>query len=129
MMAKSWIIMASLSAFIGVMMGSFGAHGFKDRLTAGNSLDIFEVAVRYQMYHALGLLAVGLLADRWAGTSLTVAGWSFFIGIIIFSGSLYLLALIGRGQGYDWLGAITPIGGVGFLAGWIALAVAAWRNP
>jgi uncharacterized membrane protein YgdD (TMEM256/DUF423 family) len=83
----------------------------------------FEVGVRYQMYHALALLAVAWAATRWPGSAVHGAGWLFIAGTIIFSGTLYLLALAGP----RWLGAITPIGGVAFLLGWLLLAWTAWR--
>jgi uncharacterized membrane protein YgdD (TMEM256/DUF423 family) len=80
-------------------------------------LDIFEIGVRYQMYHALGLIAVAWATSRWPENNLNSAGWAFIIGIIIFSGSLYLLSI----TGIRWFGAITPIGGLAFLAGWAIL--------
>ena len=84
---------------------------------------MFEVGVRYHMYHALGLLAVAWAADRWTGRWTAAAGWLFVAGIVIFSGSLYLMALTGA----RWLGAVTPIGGLAFILGWVALALAAMR--
>lgn len=110
-------------AFIAVGAGAFGAHGLKTRLSA-DMLGVFEIAVRYQMYHALALLAVAWAATRWPGTLITVSGVCFIAGILIFSGSLYLLSL----TGIRWLGAITPIGGLGFLAGWACLMWAALRS-
>ncbi len=113
-----WIRLGAVSAAVAVGLGAFGAHALKDRLTP-ERLDVFEVGVRYQMYHALALLACGLMA--WFGRRVDLAGWSFAVGTLIFSGSLYALVLTER----RWLGAITPIGGLAFLVGWLALAVAA----
>ena len=105
-------------AFLGVAAGAFGAHGLRDRL-ATDLLEVFEIAVRYQMYHALALVGVALAMGRIGPSSTLIwAGWFFLAGILIFSGSLYLLSL----TGIRWLGAITPIGGVALLAGWFCLA-------
>jgi len=103
--------------FLGVAAGAFGAHALRTRITP-DMLDIYETAVRYQMYHALALLLAGFMAFRLYSPALTAAGLLFFAGIIIFSGSLYLLALTGA----RWWGAVTPIGGLAFLAGWLSLA-------
>ncbi len=103
-------------AFLGVAAGAFGAHVLEDRLS-GDLLGVFNTAVDYQLYHALGLLLLGGLAPRLGATFVHWAGILFVSGTIVFSGSLYLLAL----TGVRWLGAITPIGGVCFLAGWGAL--------
>lgn len=86
-------------------------------------LNVFEIGVRYQMYHALALIAVAWASTRWPGTLATTSGILFILGTIIFSGSLYVLSM----SGIRWLGAITPIGGLAFLAGWVCLALAAWR--
>ena len=106
----------AIAAFIAVALGAFGAHSLRSKLTP-EMLNIFEVGVRYQMYHALGLMAVAWAMARWPEANLAGAGWSFIVGIIIFSGSLYLLSTID----IRWLGAITPIGGLAFLAGWAIL--------
>ena len=121
--AITWLRIGAIFGAIGVTMGAFGAHGLKDRLDA-YSLGIFETAVRYQMYHVPALLTVALLdiVGR-GGFTLQLAGWSFTVGILIFSGSLYLLSVLG--SNYRWLGAITPIGGLFLILGWIALAIAA----
>lgn len=115
------MFVGALMGFVGVGLGAFGAHGLKGRLPA-EMLAVFETGVRYQMYHALALLVLGALMSRLEGRAVVVAGWSFTAGILIFSGSLYALAL----SGVTMLGAITPIGGVAFLIGWIALAIAAF---
>lgn len=115
------MFVGALMGFVGVGLGAFGAHGLKGRLSP-DMLAVFETGVRYQMYHALALLVVGALMTRLEGRAIVVAGWSFTAGILIFSGSLYALAL----TGVTMLGAVTPIGGVVFLAGWVALAIAAF---
>ena len=120
-MDRTFIFVGALMGFLGVGLGAFGAHGLKTRVSP-DMLAVFETGVRYQMYHALALIVVGLLMSRMEGRAMLVAGWSFIAGILIFSGSLYALAL----TGVTILGAITPIGGVAFLAGWIALAIAAF---
>jgi uncharacterized membrane protein YgdD (TMEM256/DUF423 family) len=118
-MDKTFLFLGALAAGVGVGLGAFGAHGLRNRLSP-DMLAVFEVGVRYQMYHALALLAVALLAGRVDSRWLPAAGWSFSVGILVFSGSLYVLAL----TGVTWLGAITPIGGVAFLVGWALLLVA-----
>ena len=122
-MDRLFFTIGSLSAFTAVALGAFAAHALKSRLDAG-LLATFEVGVRYQMYHALSLLAVGWAQTRWPGTAVTGAGWLFVAGTVVFSGSLYALSL----SGLRWLGAITPIGGIALLAGWLCLAWAAWKN-
>jgi uncharacterized membrane protein YgdD (TMEM256/DUF423 family) len=99
--------------FLGVGLGAFGAHALKARLTP-EMLGIFEIGVRYQMYHALALVAVGVVALSRPSALLTAAGYSLAAGILVFSGSLYILALTET----RWLGAITPLGGLAFLIGW-----------
>src|SRR3954470_13880714 len=121
-MERLFFGLGALSALIGVALGAFAAHGLKARLGA-DMLAIFETGVRYQMYHALGLLAVGWACTRWPGWATTASGWLFVAGTVVFSGSLYLLAL----SGTRWLGAITPLGGLAFLAGWLCLAWAVYR--
>lgn len=114
--------LGALSAAIAVAAGAFGAHGLRDRLEP-RYLEIFEIGVRYQMYHALGLIAVAWLAARGAPAA-HAAGWAFVAGTVIFSGSLYALAL----TGIDRLGAITPAGGLAFLAGWAVFAYGALKG-
>lgn len=124
-MDRLFISLGALSGFLSVAAGAFGAHALRDRLPA-DLLGVFQTGVSYQMYHALGLLAVGILLARYSidGSAwLSAAGWLFVAGTVLFSGSLYLLAL----SGTTWLGAITPLGGVAFLLGWLALAVGIWR--
>ncbi|HLK12676.1 MAG TPA: DUF423 domain-containing protein [Candidatus Binatia bacterium] len=111
---------AALAA-LAVAAGAFAAHGLRARL-APDLLAVFETGARYQMYHALALLAVAWAVGRWPGAA--VAGWLFVAGVVLFSGSLYVLAL----SGVRWLGAVTPLGGLAFLAGWLVLAWVAWRG-
>ncbi len=118
---RTFAILGAVNGFLAVAAGAFGAHGLRERLTP-ERLETWELAARYQMYHALALLAVALLAAR-GGRPATASGWCFLAGIVVFSGSLYLLAVTGT----RWLGAITPLGGLALLAGWALLAVAAWR--
>lgn len=120
-MSRAFLLAGALSAAVAVMLGAFAAHGLRGRLTP-ELASTFEVAVRYQMYHALGLLAVAWAAARWPGGAMRGAGILFVAGTVIFSGSLYLLALTGQ----KWLGAITPLGGLAFIAGWLLLAWGAW---
>lgn len=122
-MARIFWILGCVFALLAVAAGAFGAHALRARLPP-DLLMVFETGVRYQMYHALGLLAVAWAAMHWSGTAVAAAGWLFIAGIMIFSGSLYLLSL----SGMRWLGAITPLGGAAFLAGWLLLAWAGWRG-
>jgi uncharacterized membrane protein YgdD (TMEM256/DUF423 family) len=113
------LILGSIFGLVGVALGAFGAHGLKEILIENGRVDTFETAVSYQMYHALMLLICGLLYVEYSTKLINTAIISFATGIIIFSGSLYILSL----TGVNWLGAITPIGGVFFIAGWICLLV------
>ncbi|MBT8487995.1 MAG: DUF423 domain-containing protein [Gemmatimonadetes bacterium] len=108
---------------IGVTLGAFGAHTLRNTLTP-DALATFEIGVRYQMYHALALLAVSWASTQWEAATIAAAGWAFVIGILVFSGSLYVLVLTGQ----RWLGAVTPIGGIAFLVGWGLLALTALRG-
>lgn len=121
-MERIWLALGAINAFLAVAAGAFGAHGLKARLPA-DLLAVFETGARYHMYHALALLAVGLLSLHRPSGMLNGAGWALLAGIVIFSGSLYALSL----TGIRVLGAITPIGGLAFLAGWLLFAVAALR--
>ena len=117
---KTFLLIGSLAGFLAVALGAFGAHGLRSRLTP-DMLAVFETGVRYHMYHALALILTALLMARMSGWLVSTAGWSFVAGIVLFSGSLYALAL----SGVTTFGAITPIGGLAFLAGWACLALAA----
>ena len=119
-MSDRWLFLAAVNGFVAVAAGAFGAHALKTRLDAPD-LATFEVAARYQMYHALALLAVAWLTASRLTSVASAAGWCFTLGIVVFSGSLYALTL----GGWRWMGAITPIGGLLLLAGWSLLAVAA----
>ncbi len=121
--AKLFLVLGSVNAMLAVMLGAFGAHGLKKMLTP-DLLAVFVTGVQYHFYHALGLLAVGLIAIHLPGSiQLKLSGWLMVAGIIVFSGSLYLLAL----TGIRWLGAITPIGGVCFILAWAMLALAVYK--
>lgn len=119
---SAWFVMGAIASGVAVILGAFGAHGLKSRVDP-ELLVVFETGVRYQMYHALALLAVGLARVHWPTAVISLAGWFFLAGILIFSGSLYLMTATGE----RWLGAITPIGGLAFIIGWVLLAVGAWR--
>jgi len=122
-MSSIWFGIGAVAAAIGVGLGAFGAHGLKARVSA-EMLAVFETAVRYHLIHALGLLAVGWAAGRWPGSWTQAAGILMVTGILLFSGSLYLMTL----TGVRWLGAITPLGGLAFIAAWVSLALAAFRS-
>ena len=119
-MDRTFLLLGSIAGALAVAVGAFGAHALRGRVSEG-MLNTFEIGARYHMYHALALLAVAWVASRWPGPAVTMAGWLFVAGIVVFSGSLYLLALTGQ----RWLGAVTPLGGACFLGGWILLASAA----
>lgn len=121
-MLRGYLLLAALFGFTGVGLGAFAAHGLKNRLSA-EYLAIFQTGVTYQLVHALALLAVALLTVHVPGRLTTWAGALFCLGIVLFSGSLYLLTLTGVGK----LGIVTPFGGLAFLAGWFCLGLAAWR--
>ena len=122
-MAKLFITLASLSGLLAVLFGAFGAHALKDKLDA-YSMGVFETAVQYHFYHSFALLAVGVIALSQPPTVLLQSsGWLFLIGLVVFSGSLYLLSL----TGVRWLGAVTPLGGLAFIGGWACLAAASWK--
>jgi len=115
-----FFLLGGIAAGIGVAAGAFGAHSLKEMLDV-SKLAVFETAVRYQMYHALGLCIVAWAVDRYAAEEFSTVGWCFAAGILLFSGSLYGVALTGA----RWLGALTPLGGAALIAGWILFA---WRS-
>ncbi|HIC55757.1 MAG TPA: DUF423 domain-containing protein [Acidobacteria bacterium] len=121
-MVAGWFATGSVLCGLGVILGAFGAHGLRARLSP-EMLVVFETGVRYHLIHALGLLAVAWAASRWPGSYVSIAGYLFVAGIFIFSGSLYVLAV----TGIRWLGAITPIGGVCLIVGWGLLAIGVLR--
>jgi len=117
------IALGALNAAIAVGAGAFAAHGLRARLD-GRALEVFETGARYQMYHAVALILAGLVATSGAASGAQTAGWIFQAGIVLFRGSLYALAL----TGVKGLGAVTPLGGLAFLAGWLWLGWTAWRG-
>lgn len=122
-MLKVFVMLGSINAFLSVALGAFGAHGLKGTLSP-ERLEVYQTGVTYHMMHALALILIAILADKWVDSSLVSgAGWAMLIGIILFSGSLYALSI----TGISILGAITPFGGVAFLTGWVMLAIAAFR--
>jgi uncharacterized membrane protein YgdD (TMEM256/DUF423 family) len=121
-MDRVFFLLGALSAGLGVAIGAFAAHGLRGRLS-DEMLAVFETGARYQMYHALALLAVAWATARWPGGALNGAGWCFVVGTVLFSGSLYALSV----TGVRTLGAITPLGGVAFIAGWILIITHLWR--
>ena len=124
-MKNKWLFIAAIFAALAVALGAFGAHGLKDILD-DYSVSIYNKAVLYHMFHVVGLVAVGLISMINSNTKMyttlaikvNVAGWAFTIGILLFSGSLYVLAITGT----KWLGAVTPFGGISFIVGWVWLA-------
>jgi uncharacterized membrane protein YgdD (TMEM256/DUF423 family) len=124
MSQKGILIAGALFGALGVMIGAFGAHGLAEILTANQRTDTFETAVKYHMYHALALLLAGSLLFQVPARPLRLAGLFFVIGILIFSGSLYILSL----TNISWLGAITPIGGLFLIAGWLSLGHGLFHN-
>ena len=122
-MTARWFAMGAWLGALGVALGAFGAHGLKARVSA-DMVAIWETGARYHVLHALALLATGCACERWPGAYTSGAGWLFLAGVALFSGSLYALAL----TGVRALGAITPIGGLCFIAGWVCLAMAATRG-
>ena len=121
-MLRGFLMLAAFFGFTGVALGAFAAHGLKNRLTP-EYLTIFHTGVTYQLVHTLALFGAALLATQIQGRLVTWAGVSFTVGIVLFSGSLYLLTMTGISK----LGIITPFGGLAFLIGWVCLGLAAWR--
>jgi uncharacterized membrane protein YgdD (TMEM256/DUF423 family) len=119
-MSRTFLLAGAIAGFSGVVLGAFGAHALRARLSS-EMLAVFETGVRYQMYHALALVATAVVMNQIDGWLVVSAGWLFVAGIVLFSGSLYVLAL----TGITVWGAVTPIGGLAFLLGWAALAIAA----
>lgn len=122
-MMRTFFGLGAVLAGLAVVLGAFGAHALSSRIPT-DRLETFEIGVRYQMYHALGLFVVAWALDRWPEVGLHVAGWLFLAGTVVFSGTLYGIAF----GGPRWLGAITPVGGLCFIVGWVWLAVAAFRG-
>lgn len=122
-MSPRWFVIGAIAGASGVVLGAFGAHGLKARV-APEMLEIWETAARYQILHALALLGTAWASERWPGGAVNAAGWLFLSGIVVFSGSLYALVL----SGVRALGAVTPLGGLCLIAGWLALGFGAWRG-
>ncbi|MCH1626166.1 DUF423 domain-containing protein [Ferdinandcohnia quinoae] len=116
---KLFLILGAINAFLAVALGAFGAHGLEGKITE-KYLKVWQTGVQYQMFHAIGLFVIAFLVDKFPQSNqFSAAGWSMFIGVILFSGSLYVLST----TGIKVLGAITPLGGVAFLIGWVLLIV------
>lgn len=124
-MDKTFAILGAIFMVIGVAAGAFGAHTLEGYFERAPDLESsYQTAVSYHLLHGLALFAVAWVASRWPGNTVNIAGYLIIAGIVLFSGSLYLLSL----TGVSWLGAITPLGGVAFVAGWVVLALAIWRG-
>ena len=121
-MERLLFVLGSAAALLAVAAGAFGGHLLKQRLDAA-LFEIFEVGTRYHMYHALALLATGWACNRWPSPWSIAAGWCFVAGLVLFCGSLYALSL----TGVRTLGAITPLGGLAFMAGWLCLGLGVWK--
>lgn len=121
---RLFLAMGAAAGFLAVALGAFGTHALHGKLPA-DRLAIFETASRYQMFHALALVGTGILVGRRRGRAAPMAGWLFAIGIVVFCGSLYILAATGA----RWWGAVTPFGGLAWLAAWALLVLSAWRGP
>jgi uncharacterized membrane protein YgdD (TMEM256/DUF423 family) len=128
-MNKTYLITAALLGALSVVLGAFGAHGLKGRMNT-ETFEIFETAIKYQFYHVFALLAAGILSQYMPGSFLSWSGRCFIAGIVLFCGSLYLLTYfkMAGAEHMNWLGAITPVGGLFFISGWILLAVAVIRS-
>lgn len=122
-MTRTFFALGALFAFLAVAAGAFGAHALEGRIPA-DRLAVFETAARYQMYHGLALLAVAWATTQWPGGALHFAGYLFTAGILIFAGTLYAIAF----GAPSWFGAITPIGGLCLLGGWVAVILGVWRG-
>jgi uncharacterized membrane protein YgdD (TMEM256/DUF423 family) len=123
-MHKRFLLSAALAALLAVALGAFAAHGLRGRLDE-HLMDVFQTGVRYHFFHALGLAVIAILAKQYPDSNtLCWAGWLMVAGMVVFSGSLYLLSL----TGLTWLGMITPLGGLAFMAGWLLVAVFAWHD-
>jgi len=122
-MPRTFALWGALSGFVAVLAGAFGAHALRARLPS-DLLAAFETSARYQMYHALALFVVAWAVTQWPTQLIRLSGWLFIAGTALFSGSLYVLALTGT----TWWGAVTPVGGVLLLGGWLTLALGVWRR-
>lgn len=131
-MFRRWLVTGALAALVAVITGAMATHYLKERMgLPADRIQVFETGARYQMYHALAIIAVALFAGMASQKKmLHIAAWCFAAGIVLFSGSLYILGpLTGEALAqWKWLGAITPFGGLSFIAGWAVLALAAWKQ-
>ncbi len=118
-----FVFFGSISGMLAVAAGAFGAHALRQRMPP-EMLSVFETGARYQMYHALALIAVGWAAAHWQAPVMQFSGWCFVLGTVLFSGSLYVLAFTDS----RWVGAVTPLGGLSFLLGWLTLAYGVWKQ-
>jgi uncharacterized membrane protein YgdD (TMEM256/DUF423 family) len=133
-LARRWLGVAALLGAAGVMLGAFGAHGLPGWLSQlgyatddiARRMDLFETAARYQLFHALALAVTAQVVDRTGSRMAHLAAWAFLVGVIVFSGLLYALTVVG--PALNWLGAVVPLGGLSMIAGWLLLAVAALRD-
>ncbi|HRI26434.1 MAG TPA: DUF423 domain-containing protein [Chitinophagales bacterium] len=128
-MQKQFLLAGAIFGAVAVVLGAFGAHGLKAKITP-DQLQVFETGVKYLFYHAIALLATGFLYQKLPHTTTLYAGYAFIGGIVLFSGSLFLLSnkdWLGI-AGWRWLGPITPLGGVMFITGWLMLAYSIWKN-
>lgn len=123
-MVKLVLLFSAISGVLSVGLGAFGAHALKGRLESFGNLATFQTAVQYQFYHTLALLFIGLFMSRFPSQSLNTSAYCMMAGMVIFSGSLYILSIFN----IKWLGAVTPLGGLGLIVGWAFLAVAIWRT-
>ena len=128
-MHKFFLVTAAVLGAVSVALGAFGAHGLRDKISA-DALNIYETAVKYQFYHVFALLAVGMLFQQFPGTALIWSGRLFLFGMLLFSGSLYALTFFkaSGNTSMNWLGAVTPLGGLCFIGGWILMAAAVWKK-
>jgi uncharacterized membrane protein YgdD (TMEM256/DUF423 family) len=122
-MSKRWIIAAGIFGFLGVAAGAFGTHTLRPMLEANGRLDTYETAVQYLLIHALALIGAAWASERFPGRWTRLSGWGFIVGSLLFSGSLFALALFDL----RFMGAVAPLGGAGFLAGWLLLVLGVWR--
>lgn len=123
-MHKLFLIISAISGLLAVGLGAFGAHALKNKLQSEGTLDTYQTAVQYQFYHTLALIGIAFLLTKYQSQWLSYAGYSMILGILIFSGSLYVLCFTGM----RWLGAITPIGGLLFILGWVFLLITAMKT-
>jgi uncharacterized membrane protein YgdD (TMEM256/DUF423 family) len=124
-MTSTFIVLAAINGFLGVALGAFAAHSLAAYFTDKPRLEAnFKTGVQYQFYHTMALLGVAFASKQFTSSLIPLSGWLFLLGIILFSGSLYVLSLTGK----RWLGAITPLGGLAFLAGWVLLAIGALQG-